>query len=276
MTLASHHARFVVLASPGAEAALRALGLDPAPDGALLRAHTEDAEAARAALRPLPFDWSVRALGAPAPKVFVSDMDSSIIGQECIDELADFAGRKAEVSAITERAMSGELDFAEALRARVAALKGLPEPVLQQCLEERVRLNPGARELLSAFRRAGAQTALVSGGFDALVGPVAAQAGFHHSLANVLAVQDGALTGGLAGPIVGGPAKAAMLAELAGRTRAAPEETVAMGDGANDVPMLRAAGFAVAIGGKDVVLDIADAAVRQGDLSVVARFLDIA
>ena len=264
---------FIVLARPPAGASLRGLGLEPHRDGDWLCAETDDADAARAALRPLPFDWSVRAANAPAPRVFVSDMDSTIIGQECIDELADFAGRKAEVAQITERAMRGELDFAASLRARVATLKGLPEATLARCMTERVRINPGAKALLAALEHAGVQTALVSGGFDVFVRPVAAEAGFRRSLSNRLEMRDGALTGRLEGAILDAAGKAAFLARLADETGATPEQTVAMGDGANDAPMLRAAGFAIAVGGREAALAEADAAVREGDLSVIIRFL---
>ncbi len=267
---------FIVLASPEAGDALRALGLDPAPDGPLLRATTAGPEAARAALRPLDVDWSVRAANAPVPRVFVSDMDSSIIGQECIDELADFAGRKAEVAAITRRAMAGELDFHDALRARVRLLAGLETDALARCHAERVRLRPGAVALVSSLRRAGARSALVSGGFEDFVGPVAREAGFESYRTNTLAVQDGVLTGEVHDPILDAAAKVRALEELAAETGAAPAETLAMGDGANDIPMLEAAGFAIAIGGNPLALSAASAAVRRGDLSVAIRFLGLA
>lgn len=265
-----------MLASPRAAEALRALGLDARRAGRWLRAETADAEAARAALRPLAVDWSVRPAEASPPRLFVSDMDSSVIGQECIDELADFAGRKAEVAAITERAMRGELAFAPALRERVAALKGLPETDLARVKTERVRLNPGAAQLIGALRRAGALTALVSGGFDDIVREVARDAGFDRFRANRLTISAGALTGEVTPPILGAEEKAAYLRELAAETGATPAQTVAMGDGANDVPLLRAAGFAIVVGGKPVALAEADAAVREGDLSAAADFLGLA
>ncbi|CAA9513739.1 MAG: Phosphoserine phosphatase [uncultured Sphingomonadaceae bacterium] len=229
-----------------------------------------DRAAARAVLEAaLPrVDAFVQPAEGRAKRLLVADMDSTMITVECIDELADYAGVGRDVAEITESAMRGELDFVAALRARVALLAGLPEAVLGQCLRERVRITPGARALVRTMReRAGARTCLVSGGFTAFAAPVAAEIGFEAHRANVLEIADGRLTGRVLPPVLGAEAKAEALAELAGELPR--EATLAVGDGANDVPMLQAAGFGVAYRAKPRAAEAADAAVRIGDLTAL-------
>ena len=202
-------------------------------------------------------------------RLFLADMDSTIIGVECIDELADFAGVKPQVAAITERAMQGELDFEGALIARVALLKGLPEAVLQRCYDERVRLNPGARTLVRTMSALGADTALVSGGFTFFSERVAAAAGFARNSANVLLAADGRLTGEVARPILG---REAMLAALKSGTEAlgvGPDAALAVGDGANDAAMVSAAGLGVAYHAKPALAAVADARLDHSDLTAL-------
>jgi phosphoserine phosphatase len=208
------------------------------------------------------------------PRVFVSDMDSTMIGQECIDELADYAGLKPEIAAITERAMQGELDFASALRARVALLKGLEENAIELCLSERIRPVAGAATLVATLRAQGCRTVLVTGGFHHFADPVAAQIGFERVVANRLAVADGRLTGELAGAISDGATKEAVLrAEAAALGSSA--STMAMGDGANDVAMLAAADYGLAYRAKPKARAAAHGWIERGDLTAVLKLLDI-
>ena len=208
-------------------------------------------------------------------KLIVADMDSTMIACECIDELADYAGIKAEVAAITEAAMRGELDFAGALKARVALLKGLPVATLDQCREERVRLNPGARQLVQTMTANGARSLLVSGGFMPFAVPVAREIGFARVLANRLDVaKDGdvdVLAGTVPEPIVDAAAKKALL-EADGTPMSA---ALAVGDGANDIPMIQAAmaggGLGIAYQAKPKAAAAAQAHVRHGDLTVLLR-----
>lgn len=225
---------------------------------------------ARASLERLPADIFVRAAGAPQPRLLVADMDSTMITIECIDELADYAGVKRQVAEITERAMRGELDFAAALKARVALLKGLPEMVLARCYDERVRITPGAETLVRTLKARGAETVLVSGGFTYFAERVAAEIGFDRSVSNRLGITDGRLDGAVAEPILGAEGKRQA---LLGSGVAA--EAVAIGDGANDVPMLEAAGYGVAYRAKPAAVAAADAAVRFGDLTAVLHGLGV-
>ena len=205
-------------------------------------------------------------------RLLICDMDSTLIGQECIDELADFAGVKAEVSAITERAMQGEIGFEGALRERVALLEGLPESVVEECYAERIRLNPGARLLATTMRAQGAKTVIVSGGFTVFSARVAEAAGFEVHQANELLFEDGRFTGRVSEPILGREAKlAALLAHSDGR----PEEAVAVGDGANDLAMIQAAGMGVAYYAKPAVAAAAGCAVRFTDLATVLLYQGI-
>lgn len=189
--------------------------------------------------------------------LFVTDMDSTLINIECIDEIADMQGLKREVAAITEAAMQGEIDFRESLTRRVALLAGLPENALAEVFEHRLHLNPGAERLLQGLQRAGIRTVLVSGGFTYFTERLRARLGFDHAWANQLEVFDGRLTGKVIGDIVDGEAKAAHLERVRDELGLRPEQVIAAGDGANDIPMLRAAGFGVAFRAKPVLRDVA-------------------
>ena len=225
---------------------------------------------ARAALEAaLPaLDIIVQPADRPRRKaLLIADMDSTMIQCECIDELADYAGLKAQVAAVTEAAMRGEVDFMAALDARAALLAGMDAAVLDQCRRERVRLMPGALALVRTMAANGAHTLLVSGGFTAFTAPVAAEIGFAVQYANTLEIAAGRLTGKVLRPIVDAAAKRAYLL-AAGVPLAA---TLAVGDGANDIPMLEAAGLGIAYHAKPKAAAAADAAVRHGDLTVLLR-----
>jgi phosphoserine phosphatase len=230
-----------------------------------------DPLAARQALEVLPADIFVRPADAPAPRLLVADMDSTMISVECIDELADYAGVKPQVAEITEAAMRGELDFAGALRARVKLLAGLDAAVLARCHDERVRIMPGARTLVRTLRARGVRTVLVSGGFTTFAERVAADIGFDAYRANRLGTDGGRLDGTVEEPILGADAKRAALLEQG----IDPAAAIAIGDGANDVPMLEAAGYSVAYHGKPAAVAAADAAVRYGDLTAVLHGLGV-
>jgi phosphoserine phosphatase len=200
-------------------------------------------------------------------RLLVADMDSTMIGQECIDELADFAGKKAEIAAITERAMQGELDFEAALDARVAALAGLDAGAIARCLEERITLTPGARTLIATMKGWGARTLLISGGFTAFTEVIAARIGFDRQVANLLHIVDGRLDGTVAKPIVDSGVKRDTLIAERASLGLETEATLAVGDGANDIPMLEAAGLGIAYHAKPKAAAAADAAIRVGDLT---------
>ena len=232
---------------------------------AQLRTAVPQAEA-RVALEALleGVDVLVRDDAAPLPRLIVADMDSTMITVECIDELADYAGIKPAVAEITERAMRGELDFPEALAARVRLLEGLPAGIIDRCLTERVRLAPGARTMVRTFRSLGAKALLVSGGFTRFAEPVAAMLGMDAAIANQLEVEDRALTGRVTPPIVDAGTKLATLErEVAGGVDRSA--VLAIGDGANDAPMLRAAGFAVAYRPHAIAAEAAHGAIRHTD-----------
>lgn len=222
--------------------------------------------------RAVGFDWSITPSAGRKKRLLISDMDSTIIGQECLDELADFAGLKAEVSAITERAMRGELDFAGALTERVAMLRGLNLEALSRCHNERVTLNPGARELVATMKAHGARCVLVSGGFRYFTSRVAAMAGFVADRANTL-VDDGCrLTGEVSPPILGREAKLAALIEEAAAIGATPAEALALGDGANDLDMIEASGLGIAYRAKPVVAARTRARIEHTDLRAALFF----
>ena len=208
-------------------------------------------------------------------KLLIADMDSTMITVECIDELADYVGLKAEVSEVTERAMRGELDFAEALRSRVALLAGLSEATVAECLRERVKLMGGAVDLVTAFRASGGRAVLVSGGFTLFTDSVARQIGFDRALANRLVVKDGALTGEVEFPIVDAQTKRETLLAEAAALGVPVSATIAIGDGANDIPMIEVAGLGIAYHAKPKTEAAADARVRVGDLSVVRYALGL-
>ncbi len=225
-----------------------------------------------AALASLPVDVCVQPFEGRRKALFIADMDSTIIGCECLDELADFAGVKDRVAAITERAMAGEIAFDAALRERVAMLKGLSVSVLAQCYEERVQLNPGARTLVRTMAAAGVHCFLVSGGFDAFTGPVAQAAGFAGHQANRFIVDNGVLTGEVAEPILGREAKREALQLHAAHFGLGFDQALAVGDGANDLGMIEAAGLGIAYRAKPVVAARADARVDHADLTALLYF----
>jgi phosphoserine phosphatase len=228
------------------------------------------ADRLRAVLGGRPIDVVVQDLATPRrKKLFLADMDSTMIGQECIDELADFAGLKAHVSAITERAMRGEIAFEPALRERVALLKGLPVTVVDQVLRERITLTPGGRELVGTMRRNGGYTCLVSGGFTLFTREVAAKIGFQENRANTLLADGGNLAGQVAEPILGREAKKATLGELRRKLKLDAAETLAVGDGANDLDMLYDAGLGVAFHANPAVASAAAARIDHGDLTAL-------
>ena len=210
--------------------------LDEAPERAGLAA-----ELAGEAL-----DWALIPAASRQKRVLISDMDSTIIDIECIDELADMVGIKAEVAAITRRAMNGELDFRAALEARVALLEGVPESAVAEICQSRLQLNPGARALVRTMRARGCLTLLVSGGFTAFTAYVAELAGFERHQGNRLEIADGRLTGRVLPPVLGAEAKLASLRAAAAELGIGAQECLAVGDGANDKKMLEAAGLAVA------------------------------
>jgi phosphoserine phosphatase len=279
-----------------------------------------NAKAGRVALEPLlpHLDVIVQTEAHRHRRLLIADMDSTMITVECIDELADYVGLKAEVSAVTEAAMRGELDFAQALHSRVKLLAGLSEAKVAECLRERVRIMPGAVDLIAAFKAAGGRAVLVSGGFTHFTDSVALEIGFDRAVANRLVVKDGALTGEVETPIVDAATKRAVLLSyvtdnaadnprhpgldpgprfltggaekeagprLGGRGdgggvsngRPMPiHQTLAIGDGANDIPMIEAAGLGIAYHAKPKTAGAADARVCLGDLSVVIYALGLA
>lgn len=208
------------------------------------------------------------------PKLFISDMDSTMISAECIDELADFAGIKDRVADITERAMRGELDFAQALTERVGLLKDLPAQAIQDCLDQRISPMKGAKVLVETLKAKGCRTVLVTGGFHQFADPVAQQLGFQRVVANRLAVVDGKLTGGLDGPICDSSTKkATLLEEMAALGEGAV--ALATGDGANDIPMIEAAAYGVAFEAKPKARAAANGWVDRGDLTAILRLLGV-
>lgn len=208
------------------------------------------------------------------PRLLVSDMDSTMIGQECIDELADFAGLKPQIAAITERAMQGELDFESALRERVGLLKDLEENAIATCLAERIEPMAGARTLVSTLKAKGCWTVLVTGGFHSFADPVAELIGFERVIGNRLGTHGGKLTGGLVGGIVDSGVKKAVLLEETARLGEGAT-TLAMGDGANDIPMLEAASYGVAYKAKPKARAAANGWIDRGDLTSVLRLLGV-
>jgi phosphoserine phosphatase len=202
-------------------------------------------------------------------RVLLADMDSTMIGQECIDELAAEAGVGAHVAAITARAMNGELDFEAALDERVALLAGLPEGVIAKVLDGRITLAPGGKTLVATMRTHGAHAALVSGGFTAFTGPVAAALGFDEHRANLLLTEGGRLTGRVARPILGRQAKVDALDDIAAQRGLTAADVLAVGDGANDLGMIGAAGLGVALHAKPAVQAQAPVRINHGDLTAL-------
>ncbi len=223
----------------------------------------------RLGLGEAPVDIFVQPIEGRRKKLLLADMDSTMIGQECVDELADFVGLKEMVAEITERAMRGEVAFEPALRERVALLAGLDAGVVDQAIQERITLTPGGRVLVQTMRAHGAYTALVSGGFTVFTSRVGEAIGFHENRANILEIENGRLAGRVAEPILGKAAKLATLQELTAAHGLAPHETLAIGDGANDLAMLEGAGLGVAYHAKPAVAAAAQARVDHGDLTAL-------
>ncbi len=222
-----------------------------------------------AALGAEPVDVIVQPLARRSKRLLVADMDSTLIGQECVDELAAFAGVGDRVAAITERAMRGEVAFAPALRERVALLAGLPESVIDDVLRDRITLNPGARTLARTMQANGACVVIVSGGFRQFTRAIRERIGADEDRANILMIESGKLTGKVIEPILGQDAKLEALKEIAAATGVALEDTLAVGDGANDLPMLQAAGLGIAYRAKPRVAASAHARVEHADLTAL-------
>lgn len=238
----------------------------PLPEGA----DAAEAEAAlRAALDGHPVDVVVQEAETRRKKLLLADMDSTMIEQECIDELAAEVGLKEKVSEITARAMNGEIAFEPALRERVALLKGLPVSVIGEVIEKRVTLTPGGRELIATMKARGHYTALVSGGFTAFTQRVAEVLGFHENRANLLIEEDGKLAGVVSDPVLGREAKVDALKEIAAKLGISTDEAMAVGDGANDLGMLQLAGAGVALHAKPAVAAQAKIRIDHGDLTAL-------
>ena len=246
--------------------------LDPGVAADLFFA-ADDLAASRERIRVLAqseaIDIIVQPAAGRAKKLLIADMDSTLIGQECIDELAAEVGVGARVAAITERAMRGEIAFEPALRERVALLAGLPEGIIARVLETRITLTPGARTLVQTMRARGAYAAIVSGGFTQFTGAIAGWLGAHEHRANELIVENGNLAGRVGEPILGREAKLKALRDVSARLSLAPHESLAVGDGANDLAMLEAAGLGVAYRAKPAVAAAAHARIDHGDLTAL-------
>ena len=219
----------------------------------------------------LQADICVQPVGKRRKELLICDMDSTLIGQECIDELADFAGVKEHVSAITERAMRGEIGFESALNERVGLLKGLELSFLQKCFDERIRLNPGARTLCQTMKANGAKAVIVSGGFTFFTGKVAQACGFDAHQANILIEEGDHLTGAVGMPILGREAKLEAL-KAHSEPFGGPHNSIAIGDGANDLAMITAAGLGIAFYAKPAVAAAAHCAINYSDLTTALYF----
>ncbi|QEE44197.1 phosphoserine phosphatase SerB [Rhizobium sp. WL3] len=238
----------------------------PLPDG------TDAVEAERRMREVLagqPVDVAVQDAETRRKSFLIADMDSTMIGQECIDELAAEVGLKDKVSEITARAMNGEIAFEPALRERVALLKGLPISVVDEVIEKRITLTPGGRELIATMKARGGYTALVSGGFTVFTTRIAATLGFDENRANILLESDGYLTGAVAEPILGKQAKVDALLDITRKLGISPDDTIAVGDGANDLGMLGIAGSGVALHAKPAVAAEAGIRIDHGDLTAL-------
>ena len=223
----------------------------------------------RKSLSSEPVDIIIQPTLHRRKSLFIADMDSTMIGQECIDELAAELRVKQKVAKITERAMRGELEFEAALRERVRLLEGLDAMVIPKVISEKITITPGARSLISTLRSQGVYTALVSGGFTLFTSRIGATIGFDEDRANTLMLHNGKLTGEVAEPILGREAKRATLVELREQFALQPEETLAIGDGANDLDMIQEAGLGVAFRAKPAVAAAADARIDHADLTAL-------
>lgn len=212
-------------------------------------------------------DFVIQEAETRRKKMLIADMDSTMIGQECIDELAAEVGLKEKVSAITARTMNGEIAFEPALRERVALLKGLPVKVIDEVIEKRITLTPGGRELIATMKANGGYTALVSGGFTTFTSRISATLGFDENRANILIEKDGLLTGEVAEPILGKQAKVDALNDISTKLGIHTDEAIAVGDGANDLGMLHLAGSGVALHAKPSVAAQAGMRINHGDLT---------
>ncbi|ANL47521.1 phosphoserine phosphatase SerB protein [Rhizobium phaseoli] len=232
-----------------------------------------DAQAAEANILAViagaPIDLVIQEQETRRKKLLIADMDSTMIGQECIDELAAEVGLKEKVAAITARAMNGEIAFEPALRERVALLKGLPISVVDEVIARRITLTPGGPELIATMKSKGHYTALVSGGFTVFTGPIAATLGFNENRANTLLEDAGVLSGFVAEPILGKQAKVDALNEISVRLGISPKEAIAVGDGANDLGMLQLAGSGVALHAKPTVAAQAQMRINHADLTAL-------
>jgi len=234
---------------------------DKTPEGAL--------QTLRKKATKWPLDVNILQVTNQRKKLLIADMDSTMIEQECIDELADAAGAGDKVKAITARAMNGELDFEDALRERVATLKDLPSGVIGEVIANRITFMPGGRELIATMRQNNTYCALISGGFTHFTAYVGAELGFHEHQANELIIQNNFLTGEVANPILGRDAKVAALQRITRDFGFSLDEAIAVGDGANDVPMLHTAGMGVALHAKPTVKQQVDIHIDHGDLTAL-------
>lgn len=232
-------------------------------------AHSEAEDQIRAVIADQAVDLVIQTAETRRKKLLIADMDSTMIGQECIDELAAEVGLKDQVSLITARAMNGEIAFEPALRERVALLKGLPISVVDEVIEKRITLTPGGRELIATMKAQGGYTALVSGGFTVFTSRIAAVLGFDENRANILIEKNGTLTGDVAEPILGKQAKVDSLIEIADTLGIHTDEAIAVGDGANDLGMLHLAGSGVALHAKPAVAAEAKMRINHGDLTAL-------
>ncbi|KAB0571923.1 phosphoserine phosphatase SerB [Brucella pituitosa] len=277
-TLIANPAKALLAPSLGikASAAVNATGLYWLADGIACDiplasgiSHEEAENTLRASLDGAPVDVVVQEQDSRRKKILIADMDSTMIQQECIDELAEEAGLREHVAAITARAMNGEIEFEPALRERVALLKGLPLSVIDKVISTRISLMPGGVELVRTMRKHGAYTALVSGGFTSFTRRVAEMIGFNEDRANTL-LHDGAhLSGTVSDPILGREAKVEKLVEIADRLGLTPQDAIAVGDGANDLGMIQLAGTGVALHAKPAVAAQAKVRIDHGDLTAL-------
>ena len=277
-TLIAHPSNPVLSSSLGetAAGAVNAAGLYWLADGIacdIALRDGADLSAAEAGLREaidgLPVDLVIQPAETRRKKFLIADMDSTMIGQECIDELADVVGLKDKVAAITARAMNGEIAFEPALRERVALLKGLPLSVVDDVSARRITLTSGGPELIATMKANGFHTALVSGGFTVFTNPIADRLGFHENRANLLLAEDGILTGKVAEPILGKQAKVDAVVEISARLGISTDDVIAVGDGANDLGMLKLAGSGVALHAKPSVAAEAGMRIDHGDLTAL-------